>query len=69
MQSETLTSRSNPSRMLPRGYVGAEVELRRTVKPLAPAELERLIAALDGRSRVIVLLAGQLGLRQLLGAT
>ena len=35
------------------------------VRPLSPAELERLIAALDGRGRAIALLAGHLGLRPL----
>lgn len=36
---------------------------REEVKPLAPVELEALIARFDGRARVIVLLAGHLGLR------
>jgi integrase len=35
------------------------------VRPLSPVELERLIARLEGRGRVIVLLAGHLGLRPL----
>jgi integrase len=35
------------------------------VRPLAPVELERMIAGFHGRDRVIVLLAGHLGLRPL----
>lgn len=35
------------------------------VRPLAPVELERLLAALKGRDRAIALLAGHLGLRPL----
>ena len=35
------------------------------VRPLSPAELERLIARLTGRDRAIALLAGHLGLRPL----
>jgi integrase len=35
------------------------------VRPLAPVELERLLAALEGRDRAIVLLTGHLGLRPL----
>jgi integrase/recombinase XerC len=35
------------------------------VRPLAPSELERLVAGLEGRDRAIVLLAGHLGLRPL----
>jgi integrase len=34
-------------------------------RPLAPVELERLIASFEGRERAIVLLAGHLGLRPL----
>ncbi len=33
------------------------------IRPLAPVELEALIASLDGRERVIALLGGHLGLR------
>lgn len=35
------------------------------VRPLSPVELERLIAALDGRGRAVALLGGHLGLRPL----
>ena len=35
------------------------------VKPLAPADLERLLARLDGRGLAIAMLAGHLGLRPL----
>jgi integrase len=38
-------------------------EPRDEVRPLSPVDLERLIAALTGRDRAIVLLAGHLGLR------
>jgi integrase len=37
--------------------------VRDEVRPLTPVQLETLIAALDGRDRIIVLLAGHLGLR------
>ena len=39
---------------------GAE---RPEVRPLSPAELEALIASFEGRSRVLLLLSGHLGLR------
>lgn len=38
---------------------------REEVRPLAPVQLETLIASLEGRDRIIVLLAGHLGLRPL----
>jgi integrase len=39
------------------------LEPRDEVRPLSPVDLERLIAALNGRDRAIVVLAGHLGLR------
>jgi integrase len=39
------------------------VERRDEIRPLAPAELEALIASLKGRDRAIALLGGHLGLR------
>jgi integrase len=52
---------SNPVRTLrkPRADAGDEVD------PLTPLELERVIASLDGRDRVICLLGAHLGLRPL----
>ena len=38
-------------------------EPRGEVRPLAPVELERLIAELEGRGRIIAMLGGHLGLR------
>ncbi len=38
---------------------------REEVRPLTPRELETLVAAVDGRDRIIVVLAGHLGLRPL----
>ena len=52
---------ANPVRGLRRVPADATEEVR----PLAPVELERLIAGFDGRDRAIVLLAGHLGLRPL----
>lgn len=39
------------------------VAVREEVRPLTPVELEALIASLDGRDRIMVVLAGHLGLR------
>lgn len=39
------------------------VAVREEVRPLTPSELETLIASLHGRDRIIVVLAGHLGLR------
>jgi len=52
---------ANPARTLRK----IPAEPRDEVNPLAPVELERLIAALDGRGRIIGLLGGHLGLRPL----
>jgi integrase len=52
---------SNPARALRK----VAAEPGEEVRPLAPVELERIIAGLTGRDRAIVLLAGHLGLRPL----
>jgi integrase len=48
-----------------RGLRKVPAEATDEVRPLSPVELERVIAAFDGRDRVVCLLGGHLGLRPL----
>jgi integrase len=48
-----------------RGMRKVPADPKEDVKPLAPGDLEKVIAGLDGRSRAIALLCGHLGLRPL----
>jgi integrase len=46
-----------------RGLRKVRLDAKDDVNPLSPVELERILDALDGRDRAIVLLGGHLGLR------